>query len=599
MIKPNSPAKTWLSSLQAGAAAGAAASLPVLAINYFSFRTGGLTFLPYLYFDWLVRVLPGWIVVPGLKRMLALVGRLTPGAVDTAAKTVENGLAWALFIFLSAFSGVLVAILGRRFRGAAGLQGPLWGGLLFGLSLAIEMATPPARNFTIAGIVLQVLLFLGWGSLLGLLVSLLEGRWMVNPSPEKTVPDVNYARRRLLAGLVGGTFGVFMAWTGLDAALRRPAPVVRALTPTLPPTRQPSATLAPIQTETLLSQAPIQAMAVPEITLQATSTPVPTIVIPDSEVEPDSAAARSPEGLGPDRRILPAPGTRQELTDQAHFYRVDIDIDPPAADPSTWRLVLDGLVSAPLTLSLAEIRARPAVHQIATFSCISNTLGGKLISNASWTGIRVKDLLTEAGLKTGAAALRIEALDGYYESSLLSEFMDERSLLLYEMNGEPLSPEYGFPLRIFIPGHYGMKQPKWISHLMVIDKLGGGFWSDRGWSQSARVHGMSSIDTVDQNLIDPVSKTVPVGGIAYAGDRGILRVEVQVDEGAWLPAKLRNPPLSGLSWVQWRLNTPYQPGHHTFRVRATDGTGQVQNSVIGSTFPDGATGEDWKDVDFK
>ncbi|MGE5124395.1 MAG: molybdopterin-dependent oxidoreductase, partial [Acidobacteriaceae bacterium] len=253
-------------------------------------------------------------------------------------------------------------------------------------------------------------------------------------------------------------------------------------------------------------------------------------------------------------------------------------------------------VLSPLSLSIEEIRSRQTVSQVITQSCISNEIGGDLISTALFTGVRLKDLLAEAGLQRGAQEISIEAVDGYYESVPMEEAMDERTLLVYAMNGVPLPVEHGFPLRIYIPNHYGMKQPKWITRLEVIDHKGKGYWVDRGWNERAFVKTTSVVDSVSSDGIDLQKDPVPVGGIAFAGERGISKVEVQVDGGPWEEAELRVPALSPLTWVLWRYDWRAEVGQHTFRVRAYDGSGALQEIEPHAPHPDGATGIHSKSV---
>jgi hypothetical protein len=238
-------------------------------------------------------------------------------------------------------------------------------------------------------------------------------------------------------------------------------------------------------------------------------------------------------------------------------------------------------------LTLDEIRARPSVSQVITLQCISNPVAGDLTSTSLWTGLRLKDLLEEAGMLSAAEEAYIESADGFYESVEMADILDERTLLVHTMNGVPLPVEHGFPLRIYIPNRYGMKQPKWIERIEVIDRQGPGYWVERGWSVEARPQTVSAIDAV---VREPSGGVLPVGGIAYAGGRGISKVEVQVDDGPWAEAILRAPPLSPLTWVQWRYDWPYQAGRHTFRVRAYDGAGILQITDRQSPRPDGATG---------
>jgi hypothetical protein len=139
-----------------------------------------------------------------------------------------------------------------------------------------------------------------------------------------------------------------------------------------------------------------------------------------------------------------------------------------------------------------------------------------------------------------------------------------------------------------------MKQPKWITSLAAIDHHGPGYWVDRGWSEEAIPQTTSVIDTVPTDAYDAQTGILPIGGIAYAGARGISKVEVQVDNGPWEMAELRNPPLSPLTWVEWRYQWKAVIGQHTFRVRAYDGTGQLQKAESTDTYPDGATGLDYR-----
>jgi DMSO/TMAO reductase YedYZ molybdopterin-dependent catalytic subunit len=305
---------------------------------------------------------------------------------------------------------------------------------------------------------------------------------------------------------------------------------------------------------------------------------------PEEEPNPSTPSGELTE------RIQPAPGTRPEITTNEDFYQVDINAFPVRVDEENWRLDVEGLVDKPLSLTLDDVRAFPSATQIITLSCISNSVGGDLISTSRWTGVRLKDILMEAGLKDSALEVAIESEDGFYESVGIEDALDERTLLVYEMNGDTLPTEHGFPLRIYIPNRYGMKQPKWITRLEVIDHEGAGYWVDRGWSEEAIVKTTSAVDPVPSEARTASGATVPIGGIAYAGERGISKVEVQIDGGTWVEAQLRVPPLSSLTWVQWRYDWPHESGEHVIRVRAYDGNGDLQELTPSRSHPDGATG---------
>ena len=311
------------------------------------------------------------------------------------------------------------------------------------------------------------------------------------------------------------------------------------------------------------------------------------------EVGGTSGPAASPPEATLAARWAPVPGTRPELTSNEDFYRVDINLTPPSVDEASWRLEISGLVRQPQALSLDELRARPAVSQIITLECISNPVGGDLIGTSRWTGMRVADLLRDVGVGAGARALAFEAADGFHESATIEEVSDPRALLVYAMNGEPLPVEHGFPLRLYIPDRHGMKLPKWIRRIDLVDQARPGYWVERGWSATAIPHTTSVIDTIRATGAGD-QRRLSVGGIAYAGARGISKVEVQIDDGPWRPAQLRTPPLGPLTWVQWRLDGTYTPGRHTVRVRAYDGTGAPQEVAVQPPHPSGATGIDQK-----
>jgi DMSO/TMAO reductase YedYZ molybdopterin-dependent catalytic subunit len=289
-------------------------------------------------------------------------------------------------------------------------------------------------------------------------------------------------------------------------------------------------------------------------------------------------------------RPTPVHGTRAEITSNERFYRIDIDLAPPRIQEATWRLRLDGLVDEPRELSLADLRALPQVTQTITLECISNPLGGDLISTSRWTGVRLADVLRSARPRANARTIQMEAADGFYESIALADASDPRIMLVHEMNGVPLPSEHGYPLRIYIPNRHGMKQPKWLTRLQLTEGPGRGYWVERGWSKDAIVKTTSVIDTVGASMMLGEANVVPVGGMAFAGARGISKVEVQVDDGAWEPADLVAPPLGPLTWVLWRYAWTYQPGRHRFRVRAYDGTGTLQPVVERGPRPDGASG---------
>lgn len=305
---------------------------------------------------------------------------------------------------------------------------------------------------------------------------------------------------------------------------------------------------------------------------------------------PWSATHRLPNA---DTIVQPAPGTRSEFTQVKNHYRIDIDTMPPHIDMDTWRFQLKGLVENPREYTIDEIRSMPAMNQFITLECISNPIAGDLISTQRWTGVSLKELLPEWGVQPEATHFDIVAVDGFHETIALDEInSDERIMLCYDWDGLPLPDTQGFPLRIYIPDRYGMKQPKWIVSMEAVTRGQDGYWVERGWDRQARVRATSVIDTVaaDSKITDANGNVlVPIGGIAYSGARGISKVELQVDGGQWREAQLRTP-LSDTTWVIWRYDYPYEQGEHTFTVRCyeRDGTPQIEEPT--GAHPSGATG---------
>ncbi len=313
--------------------------------------------------------------------------------------------------------------------------------------------------------------------------------------------------------------------------------------------------------------------------------------VPLPDVRPSTRALEVMRAVAPVAErtgMTPAPGTRSEVTANEQFYRIDINTMPPMIDTGSWRLACTGLFSSPSMLSFTDLMSMPEATQPITMCCISNPVGGSLISTAFFTGIRLRDILEHLGVQPEARSLAVRAIDGYYETISQEDMFDPRTLLVYGMNGRTLSAEQGYPVRFFIPNRYGMKQPKWVTGIQAVSETDSGFWVDRGWSREARPKTLSIIDTIASGSAE--DGRVPVGGIAWAGARGIQQVEVQVDGQPWEKATLLAPPLGPLTWVLWRYDWPVRGGMHVFRVRATDSTGTLQTAERTGPHPNGATG---------
>lgn len=277
-----------------------------------------------------------------------------------------------------------------------------------------------------------------------------------------------------------------------------------------------------------------------------------------------------------------------DVTPVGRFYLISKNFIDPDIDEQDWSLEVTGAVVQPLRFSYTDLVQLPAVEQMTTLTCISNEVGGDLISNAVWTGVPLAHLLNSAGLRPEAAELVIYAADGYTESFPLSKALEPTTLAAYMMNGERLTRRHGFPVRLVVPGKYGIKNVKWVRKLELVSGDYKGYWQQRGWTDDATIHTLSRIDVPGSRAIVPRGPQ-EIGGIAFAGDRGISRVEYSVDGSDWQQADVTQ--LAPLAWVIWRSTwNPQQPGAYTISVRATDGSGDVQTAQTRPPIPDGATG---------
>ncbi len=298
---------------------------------------------------------------------------------------------------------------------------------------------------------------------------------------------------------------------------------------------------------------------------------------------PVPVADMQPRATAPSDRVT-------AITPNSQFYVEDINGPPKQRAAETWRLKITGKVDRPLTLSLDQIRKRPAVREIITLSCIGNPVGGYALGNAEWEGISLRDLLDEADPDFFAKTLVFKGADGYHDSIPLSRGRHRAAVLVHTMNGEPLPRAHGFPLRLLVPGLYGIKQVKWISEIEVSSKNHNGYWQKRNWSKDGTVKVISRID-FPKNGDRIYTSNTTVRGIAFAGDRGIHYVQVSADgEKTWSLAKLEKP-LSPYSWVFWSfaMQLP-RSGRYTLAVRAVDQYSGIQRDAQSDAFPSGTSG---------
>jgi DMSO/TMAO reductase YedYZ molybdopterin-dependent catalytic subunit len=543
--------QTERSQVLTGALVGGLLTAPLIALFYLASQAAGLPFVPFDLLDWAARTLPGDVITFGIDLIVSIIAAFNLGETSSAAKTAEHIMAIAGFWLAGVVAGeALFAILHAR-----GSQQRTQPGFLLGIVLAIPVLfiSASVNSTASAAPFFSVLWVIGafvvWGIALNRAYADLSdmAAGMSTEVGDAQKPPLRRMdrglgdeverldRRRFMIRLSGATAVITVAGAGLGA------------------------------------------------------------LIASGKSEPGQSLAWSDNHLLPnaDAALVPAPGTRPEFTKVGNHYRIDINALPPVIHEESWSLEITGLVRNPMVLTLDDLRSNyEPMHQFITLSCISNPVGGDLISTQRWTGVSLRYILREVAPTEGANYLYITCADGFYEYVSRAMVMaDERVMLTYAWDDLPLAPEHGFPLRIYIPDLYGMKQPKWITRIELFPTDEEGYWVRRGWDEVARVRSTSVIDTVavDSVIEASGSTLVPIGGIAYAGARGVSKVEVRVDGGAWQEAQLREP-ISNLTWVIWHYDWPFQAGEHTFAVRCRDGGGAAQLEDYRDTRPSGATG---------
>jgi len=527
-----------------GALAGAILTIAMIGVFFAGWRLAGWPFVPFDVFDWLARVLPGRIISLGISSMVALISTLNLGPTANAAKAIEQSMGVALILLAGTACGAILLPLLRRLGGRYALVSGISAGAAFGIHSSLISGNLGHMTGSSAwvGIFWIILVFLSWGTALGWSCKKLlaeDDKIKVEYGmhlPPNFVKKIN--RRQFLVRLAGAsaTITVSGAIIGALSGQESGRPAIRRRLPRW-----------------------------------SDSHPLPNADAP----------------------VSPVPGTRPEFTPLEKHYRIDIDTVPQEIDGQNWKLKVHGLVENPLAFSLEDLRRYPPLNQFITLACISNPVGGDLTSTTRWTGVSLRHLLPDLRLSQNASHLKIRGSDGFWELVSLDVIRsDERVMLAYDWDGIPLLPAHGFPLRIYIPDLYGMKQPKWIESIEAVDHWEPGYWVVRGWDRDARMKATSVIDTVavDSATVNAAGQAVvPIGGIAHAGARGISRVELKIDEGPWQQTQLRTA-LSPLTWVVWRFDFPFRHGEHTLTVRCYDGSGNPQIETESPPDPSGATG---------
>ena len=519
-------------------------------------------------------------------------------------------------LLLAAIGGVIYGLAAVALAGRVDFTHPFFGGAVgVFTSIALDLLILPALGadapLVAAGwsraapaLALTVGPGLAYGVSLALLLRLLSpARRSRDPrTGGYDAPRRRVTRRAILALLIPAA-GAIVTAVSLRALLggARPRQAVGAMQGIPSPAATSAAAAPPTMSPAAANNTPIATTAA---TAMPSATPVPmrpgtSPVVSSPVVAASSPTATTTPTVPPTGTPLPTPipggptipaGVAAPITPVGRFYTISKNFLDPLLLGQQWELAITGLVAQPRTIQLADLQRLPGVSQPTTLTCISNEVGGDLIGTAIWTGMPLATLLASAGVQPSATHLIFSCEDGYTEVLPLDRALDPATLLVYAMNGAPLSERHGYPARLIAPGRYGMKNPKWITGIEAANRPPVGYWTQRGWSPDEPIQTSVRIDA------PPAEATVPpgpteVGGIAFAGDRGISRVEISVDGGTtWRVAELE-APLGAATWVRWVAPWhPTRPGNQVILARAYDGDGTPQTATERKAGPGGATG---------
>lgn len=291
----------------------------------------------------------------------------------------------------------------------------------------------------------------------------------------------------------------------------------------------------------------------------------------------------------------PVQGVTPWITPNNDFYRIDTALSVPEINVEDWELRVHGLVEQEIRLTFQDLLDAELIESHVTLTCVSNPVGGNLAGNAKWLGVPLRDVLKMARPQPGADMVLSTSEDGFSASTPLEVLQDGRdAMLAIAMNGEPLPLEHGYPVRMVVPGLYGfVSATKWVVDLEVTRFADSkAYWTQRGWSERGPIKTMARVE-VPRSFARVPAGSVAIGGTAWAQTRGITKVEVQIDNEDWAEATL-SAEASVITWRQWSFDWEATPGPHYIKVRATDGTGEVQTDQRADPVPDGASG--WQSV---